>query len=300
MPNHSGARFEGVLYGAGAYAIWGFSVLYWKLLTEIGPLEAISHRVIWASILLAGMLMWRGRLGQAWTLIKVRRNFLILCLTSALLALNWSIFVWSVMTDRILQASLGYYINPLVSIVIGYFLLHEKMNRLQLSAIALATLGVLGMVMINGSLPWPALTLAVTFGIYGYIRKVVNFVALEALFIEMTLCVPFVLVIIFWIERGGQGVIGAGDFGMIGLLVGAGLMTLTPLLLFGEAVTRVRLITMGLLQYIAPTTQFLLAVLIYGEAFTSGHIFAFICIWMALALYSGDTLWRERARSGAL
>jgi chloramphenicol-sensitive protein RarD len=299
MAEKQESRLDGVLYGAGAYFFWGFSVLYWKLLAGVGPLETVSHRVLWAFFMLGGILWWRGRLPNAWQLLRVRKTFLILCLTSFLIAINWSIFVWTVMTDRVLQSSLGYYINPLVSIVIGYFLLHEKMNRLQITAIGLATLGVIGMVAITGYLPWPALALAFSFGIYGYIRKIAKFEALEALFLEMGICLPIVFGLILWAESTGQGTIGTGNLNGMILLIGAGLVTLVPLWLFGEGVIRARLSTMGMLQYLAPTIHFGLAVFVYQEPFTAGHIVAFGCIWLALVLYSFDALWQERSNRAA-
>ncbi len=287
-------RQRGVVYGVLAYGLWGFSVVYWKWLQSISALEVVSHRVLWAGVILGIIVLWRKRLPQIWSLFRTPRSLKILCITGVLLAINWTLFVWAVVNDQVLQASLGYYINPLVSVALGNLLLNESMNRFQTAAIALAAVGVLGMLVIAGEFPWIALTLAITFGIYGYLRKVGGFIATDALFVEMALFFPIVLTIIVGIEGAQGGVIANQDWLALLLLFGGGFVTFVPLMFFGEAVMRVRLSTMGLLQYIAPTTHFFLAVLIYGEIFTTGHAFAFACIWTALALYSGETLWRER------
>jgi chloramphenicol-sensitive protein RarD len=292
--------FTGVLFGASAYLLWGFSVIYWKWLKHIGPLEVVAHRVLWAAVLLGLILRYRGRFGLALALLKDPRSRWILAASSALLAVNWSIFVWSVMTDQILQASLGYYINPLLSILIGFAVLGETMNRVQTLSVLIVAIGVTGMLLIGGSLPWPALALAITFAAYGYLRKIGAFVAIDALFIEMLFFVPVVLGIIFWIEIQGPSSLAAMSWQTILLLLGAGVITFAPLWCFGEGVARTRLTTMGLLQFIAPTTQFILAVWIYSEPFTRAHIFAFACIWLALAIYSGDLYWRDRRLKASL
>ncbi len=280
----------GVLYGVAAYSVWGFSAIYWKWLFAAGAIEVLAHRVLWASVIIGGVLVLRKRLPYVLAMVRDWRLLRMLLITGTLLAINWSIFVWAVLTDQILQASLGYYINPLVNVLIGTFLLSEKMSRLQTSAVALAGLGVLAMLVIGGSLPWPALTLAVTFAIYGYLRKVSNVVAMDALFIEMTLFVPIALVALYWLTVNGEPVFGPSDPLMSLLLIGGGAVTFLPLAFFGESVRRVRLITVGFLQYLSPTIQFLLAVLVYGENFSTGHIVAFGCIWLGLILYSIDAV----------
>lgn len=284
----------GVAYGIAAYSVWGFSAIYWKWLFDAGAIEVLAHRVLWGSVIIGVVLAGRKRLPHVLALVRDWRMLRMLVITGSLLAINWSIFVWAVLTDQILQASLGYYINPLVNVLIGTLLLSEKMSRLQTCAVALAGLGVVAMLVIGGSLPWPALTLAVTFAIYGYLRKVSNVVAMDALFVEMAIFAPIALAALYWLNVSGEPGFGPSNPLMSLLLIGGGVVTILPLTFFGESVRRVRLITVGFLQYLAPTIQFLLAVLAYGELFTSGHIAAFGCIWLGLILYSVDAL-RERS-----
>lgn len=284
----------GVIYGTSAYLIWGFTVIYWKWLFAAGAIEVLAHRIVWASVIIAAVLIARKRMPHVLALIRQPRLLALLFLTGALLAINWSIYVWSIMTDQILQASLGYYINPLVSVLIGYFLLGERMNLLQSLAVAAAVAGVMAMLVLSGVFPWPALTLAVTFAIYGYLRKISNVVAMDALFIEMTLFVPVALGVLIWLNSERETVFGPSNPLLSLLLILGGLVTFLPLAFFGEAIRRIRLTTAGFLQYIAPTVQFLLAVLVYGEHFSVGHIAAFGCIWIGLVLYSIDAVRQSR------
>jgi chloramphenicol-sensitive protein RarD len=284
----------GVAYGVSAYVIWGFTVIYWKWLFAAGAMEVLAHRIVWASLIIGGVLVVRKRIPHVLAMIRTPRVMGMLVLTGALLAVNWSIFVWSVLTNQILQASLGYYINPLISVLIGYFLLHERMSRLQTLAVASAVVGVVAMLVISGSFPWPAMVLAVTFAVYGYLRKVSNVVAMDALFVEMTLFVPVALGVIYWLTTTNQTVFGPSNPVISALLILGGLVTFLPLAFFGESIRRIRLTTAGFLQYIAPTIQFFLAVLVYGEHFSAGHVAAFGCIWVGLILYSIDAVRKSR------
>lgn len=294
MKPQNSESVSGILYGASAYILWGVTVIYWKFLSHVSAIEIVSHRVIWAAILLALILIYKRRFMLAIGLLKDRKRRWVLIGCGSFLAVNWSIFVWAIVSDRILEASLGYYINPLISVLIGFVFLAEKMNKIQVASVTLAALGVTGMLVINGSLPWPSLALAITFAIYGYLRKTGGFAALDALFVEVILFVPVGLGLLFWLEIGGQPHIASFSLATWLLLAGGGLVTFLPLWCFGEGVVRTRLTTMGLLQFIAPTVQFFLAVLIYGEPFTKGHIFAFTCIWAAVTVYIADIFLRDR------
>lgn len=299
MPNTPVQQREarlGVLYGLAAYSIWGFTVIYWKFLFEVGVFEVLSHRVVWATVMIGAAMVVRKRLGPIWAMVSNLRTLGLLLVTGSLLAVNWSIFVWAVLTDQVLQASLGYYINPLVNVLFGYFLLKERMSRLQTVSVGLAAIGVAGMLVVGGTVPWPALTLAVTFAIYGYLRKATGVVALDALFVELAIFAPVALAVLFWLHGQGGSVFGPANPGLSALLVLGGLVTLAPLAFFGESVRRVRLTTVGLLQYLAPTIQFFLAVFVYGEAFSAGYMVAFGCIWIGLALYTADVLVLERRK----
>ncbi len=293
------SRYAGFMYATSAYVLWGASVVYWKWLVEANAIEVLSHRVVWAWVMLGAFLFWRGHFRQILDLLKSWKKLRLLFLTSVLLAINWSIFVWSVLNDHILEASIGYYINPLISVMLGVFLLSERINRRQVTAVILAAIGVSGLIIWTGAVPWLALSLAISWGLYGYVRKIAGFVAMNALLVELGICVPFALALIAHVEFTGAGSIGTQNTFLLMLLLGGGLITLLPLVFFGEGVARVPLSTIGILQYVAPSMQLVLAVLIYGEPLTNGHIFAFSFIWMALLLYSFDALSGERARRRA-
>jgi chloramphenicol-sensitive protein RarD len=280
----------GVVYGLAAYSIWGFTVIYWKFLFEVGVLEVLSHRVVWASVILGLVMLARKRFSFIWAMVRNPRTLGLLLLTGALLAVNWSIFVWTVLSDQVLQASLGYYINPLVNVLLGYFLLKERMSRLQSASVGLAALGVIGMLVVGGSIPWPALALAGSFAVYGYLRKATGVVALDALFVELGVFVPVAGGALYWLHMQGGTSFGPANPGLSLLLICGGLVTLAPLAFFGESVRRVRLTTVGLMQYLAPTIQFFLAVLVYGEIFSLAYVVAFGFIWLGLALYTADVV----------
>lgn len=281
---------HGTFYGLMAYFLWGIVVVYWRLADDLDALEVQGHRVLWTLVVIKIALAWRGKLTAVWAVVKDKRLLLLLTVSGLLLGINWTIFVWTVITDQILQASLGYYINPLVSIVIAFFLLGERMNRLQIIAVICAVVGVLLMLVLSGSLPWPALTLAVTFGFYGYIRKIIHIDALVALFVEIAVCIPIALLLIAHAEIGGSGAFSNLRYDAMAVLMGAGIITFAPLYCFGEAARRIRLTTLGFLQYLAPSMHFLLAVLVFNEPLDKGVITAFVLIWIGLGLYSYDLL----------
>lgn len=281
--HHHDSR-EGLALAAGAYTIWGIIPLYWRLLAHVPPFEIVIHRILWCAVVMLLFIIWQKRLRQILKALRVRRVLVTLMITSILIAINWGLYIWSVATNRLVEASLGYYIIPLVSIALGVLLLGERLSTLRIVAIGLAAIAVLVQTIMLGYFPWLALTLAVTFGSYGYLRKTVNMGAIDGLFVESMMLMPAGLgLIIYW------GVQGTGAFLTVNpltdfLLILAGPITAVPLAMFAGGARRVRLSTLGFLQYIGPSLTLVLATLLFGEHFTWVHAASFGCVWVALVL----------------
>ncbi len=283
----------GVACATSGFLIWGLSPMYWKLLQHVSAFELLAHRVLWSMVLL---VLWNS-VARRWSIIiatlRVRKNVLALIGSTVCIANNWFLFIWAVTTDRVLSASLGYYINPLLTVLLGFVFLRERLSRPQSIAVGLATFGVLALTIQIGSLPWISLALALTFGFYGLLRKTMNVDSVTGLTVETIILAPIALAFLIHREHAGVGAFGEA-LGTDLLLIIAGAVTIVPLLLFTLGARRLPLSTLGLLQYIAPSGQFLLAVALYGEPFTLGHAIAFPCIWAALALYTFDLQSRLR------
>lgn len=299
FPRHPPAdeRVRGLVYGLGAYLFWGLAPVYFKALKAASPLEIASHRAVWSVVVLLLLALvngrWRGLRGWqfSWERLGVYLG------TTTLITGNWLLYIWAVNSGRLVEASLGYFINPLVNVLLGAWLLKEPLNRLQLGAIALATGGVLYMVAGYGTFPTISLGLAVSFALYGLLRKKAGVDPQLGLLIETALVAP--LAVSFLIARALQG---EGAFYFAGtwttvLLAMAGVVTATPLVWFSHGVRRLPLSTMGFLQYVTPTCGFLLAVLLYDEPFTMHHAVVFGCIWASLIVYSADALLKARSRA---
>ncbi|MFV0316405.1 MAG: EamA family transporter RarD [Microthrixaceae bacterium] len=279
---------KGVLAAIAAYMIWGFSVLYWKLLDDIGSGDVVAHRILATAIVLAvAHLVMRSwpRLRAELRKPRVRR---VAAASAALLATNWVVFVWSVETEQVVQTSLGYFINPLLSVLLGVFILGERMRPVQWFAVGLAALGVVVLTIDLRAVPWIALVLAGTFAVYGLLRKTSPVGSLDGLSLEVGFMAPFALAVVLVRAMTGAGAVGASDPGRDLLLLGAGVVTAAPLLLFAVAARRVELSVVGLLQYIAPTIQFLLSVLVLGEEWNGGQVVGFVLIWLALAVFAAE------------
>jgi len=284
----------GFAAATGAFLLWGLvAPVYFKLLTGIGAVEIVAHRVVW-TVLLVGVLVLAVR-GPAAVVRAVGtwRRLGILAVTTALISVNWVIFIYATISGQMLQSSLGYYINPLVNVLLGVVFLHERLSRRQMAAVAVATAGVLCLVLWYGVVPWIALALAATFGVYALVRKKAAIEPVTGLLVETGLLVPLALGYLLWL--GPEGAFTTGGAGTAFLLVLAGPVTAVPLVLFMVGAARLKLSTIGLLQYIGPTGQLILGVLVYGEVFTPAHAVAFGCIWLALALYSHDAVATHRA-----
>lgn len=292
LPAGSETR-AGVLYGVAAYTFWGVSVFYFKAIALVPPLEILAHRILWSVPLLLGWLAARGRLDELRAVLRARRTMGILLVTTLLIAANWVTFIVAIATGRVLQSSLGYYINPLLNVLFGMVFLGERLRRFQWVSVLLAAAGVTYLTASLGSLPVLSLILAGTFSLYGLLRKTVQADGPVALTVETGILLPVVTgFIVFKAARGEMAFLHVSRSIDLLLLV-AGLVTTVPLLWFTNAVRRLRLATVGFLQYLSPSLQLLLAVVVYGEPFTRTHLVTFSCIWTALALYSFDALRRR-------
>lgn len=272
--------------GVSGFVFWGFAPLYWKLLAEAGSLEVIAHRVCWSVAFLAGWLLLRHR-RRVFAHVAVRRRVLAaLLLSGALVSVNWLVFVYAVNTDRVLSTSLGYFINPLVSVLLGSLVLRERMFGAQRIAVLLAAAGTLYLTVRVGQPPWLALALAFSFGFYGLVRKLTDVGPMVGLFWETLMMMPAALAWLWWLGAAGRATFGGLGAGHDLLLAGTGLVTVIPLVLFATAARGLPLITIGIMQYLAPSISFCLAVFLYREPFTPDHAVAFAAIWSALAIYT--------------
>ena len=290
---HDRRALAGLAYALAAYLAWGVAPVYFKALRGVPPLEILAHRVVWSVVLLAGLVAVRRQLGALRRALGDRRRVALLAGTAALISVNWGIFIWAVDAGRLLEASLGYFVNPLVNVVLGVAFLRETLSRAQRAAVALAAAGVVVLVVRSGAFPWLSLALALSFGTYGLLRKRAAIDALGGLFVETALLAPVALAYLVVLAARREGAFGVST-SATWLLAAAGIVTALPLLWFGHGVKRLRLSTIGLVQYVAPTVQLLLAVLAYGEAFTRPRAVAFAFIWASLAIYTGEAILRSR------
>jgi chloramphenicol-sensitive protein RarD len=284
----------GLLYATGAFLLWGVVPVYWKMLQHVPSLETLAHRIVWGLVLVALWMTVRGRWGELRDVFRRPRTVAALLASTVFIAVNWGLFIYAVNTDRVLATSLGYYINPLVNVLLGLIVLHERLNRKQWFAVGLATLAVIQLTVQVGQLPWISLVLPVSFGLYSLLRKMVNADAVVGLTFETAALFPFAAALLLRQELRGVGALGHQGVRMDLLLLAAGAVTAVPLILFTLGVRRIPLSTAGLLQYIAPTCTFLLAVLLYDEPFSTAHAVSFGLIWTALVIYSFDL--RSRLR----
>jgi chloramphenicol-sensitive protein RarD len=281
-----------VAQAVGAYFIWGFLPVYFNLLKAIPPLEVVTHRVLWSVLLLVVLLAMRRQLAALWQALTTRRILLPMLGSAALIAANWLIYIWAVTNGHIAASSLGYFLNPLLNVLLGYLFLKERLSRWQWLAVALAGSGVA--IMATGALEavWISLSLALTFGFYGLIRKVAPVGPMVGLAAETVILLPAALFAVWWWAMSGTARFGTAGLQVDALLLASGAVTAIPLLLFASAARRMRYATIGLVQYIGPTIQFLLAIFLYREPLTTTHLITFPLIWAGLALYSWDA-WRQ-------
>lgn len=286
---------SGPFYAILAYASWGLLPLYWKLFGQVPAVEVLSHRIVWSMLFLLGLVVVQRRQKEFSDLWRSPRHILTLLFTASILAFNWGLYIYGVNTDRVVETSLGYYINPLVNVLLGFVFLKERLNRLQLLAVLLAAVGVGNFVWQVGTVPWIALALAFSFGVYGLLRKSAAIAPMVGLLVETLLITPIALVLIGYWSIAGESHWGNGPITL--LFVGCGVITSLPLLWFNTAAKQLRLSTLGFFQYLAPTLQLLLGVFLYREPFTTYHLVTFSLVWGAIALYSGSSLWSQRSKS---
>jgi chloramphenicol-sensitive protein RarD len=281
----------GVMFAASSYLWWALvTPLYFKVLAEIPVVELLIWRIISGLPILIGLLIYRKKLAACFKALKNRKTLLLLLGSTFFISINWVVFVLAVVWDRLTEASLGYYINPLVSVALGYLFLGERIRPLQIIAVGIALVGVVYLTIAQGALPWISVSLAGTFAMYGLFRKVMGVGSIEGLTVEMTFTFPICLVLQWWLISNNESVIGGGNsLFTIGLILG-GFVTIVPLLLFASGARRLQLATMGILQYIAPTGQLLLATLMFNEPFQRTQYIVFGLIWTAILLYSFDAL----------
>jgi chloramphenicol-sensitive protein RarD len=280
----------GVLLALGAFGLWGLTPIYWKAVRFLPPDALLAYRVLWALAVGVLLLVLTGSLGRWRDALSRPRTVAAMGLAAALLAVNWLIFIWAVNNDRVLATALGYYINPLVSVALGALVLGERLRRGQTIAVAVAAIGVACMTIASGELPWIAVVLASSFGLYGLVRKLTPAEPVVGFAVEMTLIAPFAVLYLTTVAPDGGSAPIFESPGVAALVSLAGVVTAAPLLLFNGAAKRLRLATLGFFQYLAPSLTFLLAVLVYGEPFTASHAITFACVWSALAIYSVDSI----------
>jgi chloramphenicol-sensitive protein RarD len=285
---------SGLIAAALAYILWGLFPLYIKQVAQVPAAEVVVHRSVGALVFVFVLLAAWRRLGWLKAALSDRRTLGVFAASSALLAMNWGVYVWAVAAGRIVDASLGYFINPLVNVLLGVLVLHERPRPVQWAAVGLAAGGVLWLIVAASEWPWIALVLACSFGLYGLLRKTAPLGASEGLALETLMQAPLGLVLMAWWTWSGSGGLAGHDGGTLAWLLVAGPFTAIPLLLFAVGARRLTLATLGLLQYLGPSIQFGLGVFVYDEPFSAQRAVGFALIWAALALYSAESLWRWR------
>ncbi|HXH02683.1 MAG TPA: EamA family transporter RarD [Candidatus Competibacteraceae bacterium] len=290
----------GAAYALLAYSSWGLLPLYWKLLAMVPPIQMVAHRVVWSVLVLAGLITLFQRWPAVQETLRSARRMQVLLSTTVLISANWLLFIWAVQNNRVVEASLGYFINPLVNIPLAMVFLGERLNRWQWLAVSVAVLGVGYQALQLGGVPWVGLGLALTFSAYGLLRKTAPVDGLVGLAVETFLLAPVALGCLVQQDWQGQGVFLRQGWGVDLLITLAGVVTALPLLWFANAARRLRYTTIGFFQYLSPSLALGLAVFAFGEPFTAVHLASFGCIWLALAIYTVDSsLGLNRARAAA-
>lgn len=300
MPSaHTPAQTRGALAASGCYLLWGLVPLYWTQLAAVNPLELIAHRHVWSLVFLAVLIACQGGFGEVRAALADPRGLAVNFVSALLLTGNWLVYVWGVNTGHVIDCSLGYFLVPLVNVAAARFVLHEHLRRVQWFAIGLAVTGVAWMIIQLGRPPWIALALAGTWGCYSLLRKKSPLGAVTGLTVETLLLAPLALGFLLWQHHLATGVLGRADARMQILVLSAGIITAIPLLLFAYGARRIRLSTLGLLQYLAPSVQLLLGIFVYREPFARDRLLSFGFIWAALVLYTADNLLAGRRRGPA-
>ena len=285
---------RGFLFALSAYLLWGFLPFYMKAVAHISAAEVVAHRIIWSVPIAGAILIWLGRTSDIRTALQTPRTLAMGAVTAALITLNWGIYVWAIGADRALETALGYYINPLFSVFLGAMLLREKMSRAQMVAIGLAVLAVAILTWETGGLPWVSIALALTWGFYAFFKKTLPIGPAQGFFLEILILSIPAFGYAIWLQTSGGGHFGGTGATDVWLLLGCGLITAVPLILYANGAKLLRLSTIGIMQYIAPTMIFFVAVFIFKEPFSNERAVAFALIWLALAVYSWSMFQESR------
>jgi len=282
--NREQSSRSGLLCGLAAYTAWGFIPLYFRAVSEVSPLIVLCHRIFWSVLFLVVVISVRNQWAMIWPVFRNRRSMFLLSAGAAFIAINWLIFIYSVISHQVLQSSLGYFINPLFSILLGMIFLGERLRRWQWVAVIIAGVGVLNLALRSERLPWIALSLAGSFGLYGLVRKKVDIDSLHGLLVETSVLLPVALVVL---ALPAARHVSAHALGLLSL---SGVVTAVPLLFFGVALRRLKLSTMGFLQYVGPTLQFLVALVVFHEALDQAKLVSFALCWLAIGVYAADSI----------
>ena len=286
---------SGLIAAIAAFATWGLIPVYWKLLNKLPAFEILAHRFVWTTVFLVILLSWQQRWPEVRDATRSRRA-LLYCLASGLsVSINWFFFIWAVNVGRIIETSLGYFMTPLVNVLFGALFLRERLTRWQFISVILALVGVLNLTFGYGKFPWLAITLCVSFGLYGLLRKKSGVRPIPGLFLETTLLTPFAAGYLLYLQRGGASTFSSAPWPLILLLISTGIVTGLPLVWFGHAARHLRLSTVGFLQYLSPSCSFFLGVFLYREPFTRTHLITFSFIWAALLIFTVEAIWRWRS-----
>lgn len=285
---------DGIIYGGLAYTLWGLLPLYWKLLKQMSADEILSHRIIWSFVFVTVLLIATKKLGTFISKFSDKRIIMLMAICSIMIGLNWFIYIWAVNANHVIETSMGYYINPLLSVLLGLTVLKEKLNVYQGISLALASVGVCVVVVEYGRIPWIALGLAVTFALYGLLKKLITIESTVGLALETAILMPAALIYVVFKEVKGTGALLDLNLPTLLLLLCAGFATATPLLLFAKGAKRVELSTLGFLQYISPSITLVLGIFVFHEEFTGTHMISFGFIWAALIVFSLSKLLEKK------
>ena len=291
---------RGLIFGFAAYTIWGAFPLYFPLLKPSSPVEILAHRIVWSALVMTLLVFALRRRTALRDLLRDRRTTLLLLVSAATITANWGTYIYGVNSERVVETSLGYFINPLVTVLMGVFILGERLRPLQWAALGLAAGAVLVLTLDYGRLPWVALVLAFSFGSYGLAKKKANTGSVESLTVETLLLTPIAMGYIAWLMLQGTSNFGHAGSGHVALTIGTGIVTAIPLICFGAAATRVSMTAIGLMQYLTPTIQFLLGVLVFDEPMPTLRWVGFILIWIALAIFTFELVHHRRRQQLAL
>src|SRR6266568_459044 len=302
-PSNKSHETSALIAGIAAFTTWGLVPIYWKLLKAVPATEILAHRFVWTSIFLIALLTWQHRWTEVETNVRSQRASLYCLASGSMIAITWFLYIWAVIIGRVIETSLGYFMTPLMNVLLGAVFLRERLRRWQFVSVLLGTIGVLNLTFGYGRFPWVALSLCTTFGLYGLLRKKSGTAAIPGLFIETVLLVPLAIAYLIFLKTNGQLIFGSADISLSILLVSTGIVTALPQVWFGHAAQHLRLTTLGFLQYLAPTGTFFLGVFVYHEPFTRNDLITFAMIWIALVIFTGEAVirWRSaRTRAAAI